>query len=93
MEIPMHDEYPTNETEGFNSHRYGVKPQEDQGNCNVSKITGVSPIYQFADQALLACLIAEEIANIYKEYLENWEQYEVMSKVYNYKFFHQMSPI
>ncbi len=84
----MHGEWPADEAEGVNPHRYGVKPQENQGTCNVSKITGVSPMYQLADQALLACLIAEKIANVYKEYLGNWEQYEVMNKVYNNKFFH-----
>ena len=88
MEIPMHDEDPAYITEGFNPHRYGVKPQENQGNCNVSKITGVSPMYQLAYQALLACLIAEKIANVYKKHLGNWKQYEVMSKVYNNKFFY-----
>ena len=88
MEVPMHDEGPAYETEGFNPHRYGVKPQENQGNCDVSKITGVSPMYQLANQALLACLIAEKIANVYKKHLGNREHYEVMSNVYNYKFFH-----
>jgi len=89
----MHDEGPAYITEGFNPHRYGVKPQENQGNCNVSKITGVSPIYHLANQALLACLIAEKIANVYKKYLENWKQYEVMSNVYYNKVFHLISPI
>ena len=84
MEVPMHDEHPAYETEGFNPYWYGVKSQENQGNCNVSKITGVSPMYQLAYQALLACLIAEKIANIYKKHLGNREHYEVMSKVYNH---------
>ena len=84
----MHDKGPANVTEGFNPHRYGVKPQENQGNYDVSKITGVPPIYQLANQALLACLIAKKIANIYKKHLGNWKQHEVMSKVYNNKFFH-----
>ncbi len=93
MEIPMHDEGPSYKTEGFNPHRYGVKPQEDQGNRNVKIITGVSPIYQLANQAFLACLIAEKIANVYKKHLGNREHYEVMNNVYSYKFFHQMTPI
>ncbi len=88
MEIPMYYESPTYETEGFNPHWYVVKPQKNQGNCDVSKITGVSPTHKLAYQALLACLIAEKIANVYKEDLGNREQCEVMSNVYNNKVFH-----
>jgi hypothetical protein len=59
----------------------------------MNKITGISPMYQLAYQTLLACLIAEKIANVYKKYLENWKQYEVMNNVYYNKVFHLISPI
>jgi len=69
----MHDEGPAYETEGFNPHRYCVKSQENQGNCDMNKITGISPVYQFSDQVLLAFLFAEKIMNVYKKYFGNWE--------------------
>ncbi|MCP4260613.1 MAG: hypothetical protein GY774_24260 [Planctomycetes bacterium] len=69
----MHDENPADVTEGFNPHRHCVESQKNQGNCDVSIITGISPMYQFTDQVLLAFLFAETIMNVYKKYFENWE--------------------
>ena len=87
MEVPMHDEWPANETVVFDLHRSGTKPKETQGNHEVNKITDVSPVNQFANHVLLATLFAGKILDVYKKYLGNREQYKVMCKVCNQKFF------
>ena len=93
VEIPIHDEWPSNETEGFNLYRSGTEPQERQGNHNVNKITGASPVNQFTDQALLAFLHAAKKQDIYKKYFGNWEQYKVMCKIGNQRYFIHVIPL
>jgi hypothetical protein len=81
--VPMHDEWPAKEAEGFDLHRNLTKSQEIQGNRNVNKITDVSPVYQFTHQVLLTFLLIGKILDVDKKYLDNWEQYKVMHKIGN----------
>ncbi len=87
VEIPIHGEWPANETEGFNLYRSGTETEEIQGNHDVNKITGASPGNQFSDQAFLSLLHAGKKLDIYKEYFGNWEQYKVMCKIGNQRYF------
>ena len=62
----MHDEWPAKEAEVFDLHRNRTKSQEIQGNRDVNKITGVSPLYQFANHVLPRFLLAGKILDVHK---------------------------
>jgi hypothetical protein len=82
-EVPMNNEWPAKEAEGFDLHGNLTKSQKIQGNREVNKITDISPVYQFANHVLLTFLFAGKILDIYKKYLRNWKQYKVMRKIGN----------
>jgi hypothetical protein len=93
VEVPIHGEWPANEAEGFNLYRSGAESQEIQGNHDVNQITDASPGNQFTDQVLFAFLHAGKRQDIYKKYFGNWEQYKVMCKIGNQRYFiHVISP-
>ena len=95
MKIPFYDERPAYEAKGFNPHRRSAEPQENESNNDVKIITGVSPMYHFADQVFFTFLFfsKDKIVKVNKKNLGNGKQYEVMRKVYNEKFFQRISPI
>ncbi len=53
----------------------------------MDKINDVSPFDQPANQVLVASLLADKIVDIYKKYLGNRGQYEIIHKVSKQRFF------
>lgn len=85
--VPMHNEWPTKEAEGFNLYSNIGKPQKTQGNCDVDKVTNVSPQDHLANPILVVLLLSDKIVDIYKEYLGYREQCEIIYEVGNQNFF------
>lgn len=82
-DVPMHNKWPAKKAKRFYMHGNLMKSKEIQGNCNVNKITDVSPLDQFTNHVLFTFLLTGEILDIYKKYLGNREQYEIMHKIDN----------
>ena len=85
--VPMYDEWPAKEAERFDLYGNLTKSKEIQGNCDMDKINNVSPFDQLANQVLVASLLADKIVDIYKKYLGNRGQYEIIYEVSKQRFF------
>ena len=65
-DVPMNDEWPAKEAEVFDLHRNRPESQKIKSNCDVNKITGVSPLDQFTNHVLPRFLLAGKILDVHK---------------------------